>query len=110
MKIFTSVMLVSVLAALPVSAQSTHSTAVVLSEGVSQAEIDAQVRANIAAGRAAYQGYAEAGGCNADFLPVTIAAYCFNRGADANPTGGQLGSLGSNGSDGGSDGSDGGAE
>lgn len=78
-----AIALASLVVSAPALAQSTHSTAVVLSEGVSQAE---------------------AGGCNADFLPVAIAAYCFNRGSDANPTGGQLGSLGSNGSDGGGDG------
>ena len=115
-----SLLLIAVLGTLatPVSADSSQGPgapmplggaqdAIVLSADTTQAEIDAQVRANIAAGRASYAEIARAGGCNADFLPAAIAAYCWSQMMNgqtdsANPTGGPIGaSMG--GSDGGSD-------
>jgi hypothetical protein len=114
-----SIMLASVLATVLAAAPAlsaegekfspiAHSAAVVLSEGTTQAEVDAQVRANVAAGKASYDAIARAGGCNADFLPTAVAAYCWRStdgATDANPTGGPVGA-----SSGGSDGGDGAAE
>jgi hypothetical protein len=111
-----SIMLASVLATVLAAAPAlsaegekfSPSAAVVLSEGTTQAEVDAQVRANVAAGKASYDAIARAGGCNADFLPTAVAAYCWRStdgATDANPTGGPVGA-----SSGGSDGGDGAAE
>ena len=50
----------------------------------------AQIKAQLAAGRAAYGAIAEAGGCEADFLPTTVATYCWKK-PGANPTGGPVG-------------------
>ncbi len=68
-----------------------HSTTVVVSEGTTQDQVDATVRANNAAGKASYEAVAKAGGCNADIVPTTITAYCWAHGEDANPTGGPVG-------------------
>jgi len=70
-----------------------HSTTAVLSENTIQADVDAHVRANIAAGRASYDAIAKAGGCDAPSLPPTLYAWCWDRTVDngPNPTGGPIG-------------------
>src|SRR5262245_45550237 len=68
-----------------------HSTTVAVSEGTTQDQVDATVRANNAAGKASYEAVAKAGGCNADVVPTTISAYCWAHGENANPTGGPVG-------------------
>lgn len=87
-----SLLLISVIsAASPVLADdlSAHSTAVVLSEGTTQADLNAQIVANRAYRRAHFEAFAAAGGCNAEFLTTEQSSYCWNRGAygqtDANP-------------------------
>jgi hypothetical protein len=109
----TSLLLVSVLAmispahAVDASLPTGVAGIPLLSPGSTQAEVDAQVRANIAHRRATYEATGQAGGCNADFQPVEIAAYCWGNamgGSRDNPQGGAVGH-----SIGGSDSSDGGA-
>ncbi len=103
MKITTAVLAAFILTPIfPVSAQDTHSTAVVLSENTTQQDIDALVRRYNQEGQERYRDYANAGGCNGDFLSPTVTAYCWGKtdGAyDPNPTGGPIGASG-----GGSDG------
>jgi hypothetical protein len=53
-----------------------------------------QQQRNEQAERATYDRLVEAGGCNADFIPVEYAAYCWrgvNGSNSPNPTGGPVG-------------------
>lgn len=68
----TSIMLISVLLATPVAAQ--HSTAVVLSEGVAQATVDAEV---IRLREERAKAYVHRT-CADEDLPHDMGAHCFN--------------------------------
>jgi hypothetical protein len=71
MKSMFATVLVACVFASPVLAQ--HSTAVVLSEGTSQAHIDAEVLRLRQQRRESYQGL----NCNSDFKPVDMEAFCW---------------------------------
>jgi hypothetical protein len=76
--------LISVLAFVaPVKAQSTHSTAVVLSENTSQQQIDAQVKQLRLLRQQSYAGSK----CSDENLAHDQSAYCFNVVTGKNPYG-----------------------
>jgi hypothetical protein len=72
---------------------------------LSQPAIDYVNREAEAHALSTWEGVRDAGGCNADFIPYEIAAYCWNRSVNAYPPEGAIGGAG--GSDGGSSGGDG---